>query len=430
MDQMIKKLTDFETQIYLQWTTSVGKQILNNMKMNVLVRQPDNLLMLNFSDELNTTLSEVRYLKAMEVDNIPKDTIDLYDLVDPLWDARMLLYRIVEWYNDVRANTEECEFALIEAEIKTIDSKLSNALSSEKWSKYDQAYIQEVYDKIQNLYDRIQQAHDNINLIIKSFKTWGTKPLYQRTEVSADRLLNFDERHNLVPRRVDACYQTKNLIAQMIEDNFRLFSNIPMKKDENVAVAPMRFSKEEATTTAKTKESSLAATTETTDSDTTAAVSPPNSPTADEDETTDEASVEIPYVESVEDLFVRSPLQIKLFENYEKYVDGIVSKEILAAINLSIKYIKFEMEDRFERKIPLFEVKLRLIEPDIVFVPSLDLDSRDGLMTMIERIFMDIYIVADLIPRVVQIPESERLDENGEAQEATYSSKYFHSLHP
>lgn len=111
---------------------------------------------------------------------------------------------------------------------------------------------------------------------------------------------------------------------------------------------------------------------------------------------------------------------LELFRPYEEYIDEIVSEEILKAINLSMKYIVFEMENRLEHNTPLFEVKLELHEPSIVFVPSLDANHKSGFIQLIDEIIMDIYMMSDLISRVAQPPQSERTDENGQVFIATY----------
>lgn len=121
-----------------------------------------------------------------------------------------------------------------------------------------------------------------------------------------------------------------------------------------------------------------------------------------------------------EEVPIKTPEMLALFRPYEEYIDGIVSEEILKAINLSMKYIVFEMENRLEHNTPLFEVKLELQEPSIIFVPSLDESHNSSFIKLIDEIIMDIYMMSDLIPRVAQPPENERTSEDGQVFEATY----------
>ena len=118
---------------------------------------------------------------------------------------------------------------------------------------------------------------------------------------------------------------------------------------------------------------------------------------------------------------VKTPLQLETFRPYMEYVDNIIASEIMEAIKLSIKYLKFEMEDRLQHNAPLFDVKLALQIPNIVFLPSLDLRSKHvGFMTELELMIMNIYNMSDMIVMVAQPPENERIDEDGNIYEATF----------
>lgn len=49
---------------------------------------------------------------------------------------------------------------------------------------------------------------------------------------------------------------------------------------------------------------------------------------------------------------------------------------------------------------PLFEVQLELLEPDIVFVPSLNQNVTNSFIKVVEDLMEDIFSMATLIPRV------------------------------
>jgi dynein heavy chain len=49
---------------------------------------------------------------------------------------------------------------------------------------------------------------------------------------------------------------------------------------------------------------------------------------------------------------------------------------------------------------PLFKAQLELHEPDLVFVPSLDLNAPDCFASMVEGLINDIIKMASLIPRI------------------------------
>lgn len=69
--------------------------------------------------------------------------------------------------------------------------------------------------------------------------------------------------------------------------------------------------------------------------------------------------------------------------------------------NRSLGYLTENM-DSSKNLAPLFEVQLELQDPEIVFMPPLDLDEPDGFITIIEELIGDILDMAKLIPRVAR----------------------------
>lgn len=49
---------------------------------------------------------------------------------------------------------------------------------------------------------------------------------------------------------------------------------------------------------------------------------------------------------------------------------------------------------------PLFEAQLELLEPDMVFCPSLDPNEENGFMSMINKLIQDILKMSTLIQRI------------------------------
>jgi dynein heavy chain, axonemal len=70
----------------------------------------------------------------------------------------------------------------------------------------------------------------------------------------------------------------------------------------------------------------------------------------------------------------------------------------------------------------LFEAKLELTPPHVLFFPSFDARHKYGLLKLIEGLIVDIYHMSDVIPCVAQPTESERTDAEGQVQLQTYSS--------
>lgn len=66
---------------------------------------------------------------------------------------------------------------------------------------------------------------------------------------------------------------------------------------------------------------------------------------------------------------------------------------------ISLGYLAEHM-DPSNNMAPLFEVQLELREPDLIFVPSLDLEKPDGFIKTVEELISDILSMAKLIPRI------------------------------
>lgn len=54
---------------------------------------------------------------------------------------------------------------------------------------------------------------------------------------------------------------------------------------------------------------------------------------------------------------------------------------------------------------PLFEAQLELRDPDLVYVPSLDLDCPDGFSSLIQGLIYDIIKMASLVEKINKTPD-------------------------
>lgn len=215
-------LKDFEDQTFNSWSKRVSPEIIINLKNNLLIKN-DNLLDLNFDPNLVAALKEVRYLKAIGKGPIPDEALKLFDLSNKLWTARVMLSRIVEWYNDLKTNTVDCEQTLIDKEMKSIDNMLNVALSEARWSDYDQNYIDDVHSDLKDLHSRFMRTKLNIKKITASLKSWGNIPLYERKDGLTNSLILPEESVMRVENRQEDCKKTKKLIDNLVDENFRLF---------------------------------------------------------------------------------------------------------------------------------------------------------------------------------------------------------------
>ncbi|XP_077976399.1 dynein beta chain, ciliary-like isoform X2 [Styela clava] len=87
------------------------------------------------------------------------------------------------------------------------------------------------------------------------------------------------------------------------------------------------------------------------------------------------------------------------WKNYLNYLDASILEGILSAIKFSLKYLVQNTDQKINPP-PLFEVKLILSIPDVMFEPSLEFETKTGFYELIDNIINDIFRVSSLISRV------------------------------
>ena len=87
------------------------------------------------------------------------------------------------------------------------------------------------------------------------------------------------------------------------------------------------------------------------------------------------------------------------WQEYREYVDALVLQELQEAIRVSFNLILTEMTNE-AKGCPLFEVRIEIQEPKIVFVPNLEMESSSGFCAIIETILEDIVGMAGSMPRI------------------------------
>eukprot|EP00842_Homolaphlyctis_polyrhiza_P004027 jgi/Hompol1/4625/HPOL_003762-RA len=113
---------------------------------------------------------------------------------------------------------------------------------------------------------------------------------------------------------------------------------------------------------------------------------------------------------------------------YREYVDAIVQKGFGTTIKSTMEYILQNMDkERVAEVGPLLEAKLELENEMLVYTPSMDEDSPEGLLSIMETLLEDIFDVSSLMPRVAPVkkvevakpvapkPETPATDQNGAA---------------
>ncbi|MEE6512880.1 hypothetical protein FKM82_020191 [Ascaphus truei] len=103
---------------------------------------------------------------------------------------------------------------------------------------------------------------------------------------------------------------------------------------------------------------------------------------------------------------------------YVKYVDDMVLDGFFKVIDNSLQFLLRNMSPE-TNTVPLFEVHLELQDTESVFRPHLVLGEPDGFLDLIENLLNDVYITAQLIPRLATRRTSYKneLEDMGELSE-------------
>ena len=98
------------------------------------------------------------------------------------------------------------------------------------------------------------------------------------------------------------------------------------------------------------------------------------------------------------------------------------------AIHCSLNYL-LEFTDAKHNQAPLFEAKLELQQPDMVFIPSLDFGISDGFYDLVEGIVSDIYKMASLVKRLAEHGGSEHYQVYNQSHEGFYIWSQYMKIH-
>nr|XP_026486610.1 dynein beta chain, ciliary [Vanessa tameamea] len=89
----------------------------------------------------------------------------------------------------------------------------------------------------------------------------------------------------------------------------------------------------------------------------------------------------------------------EIWLSYIAFIDGLIEETLFKSIACSLGYISEHMNPK-NKLAPLFEAQLELLEPDMVFCPSLDPNEEKGFSAMISNLIEDILRMSTFITRI------------------------------
>ena len=112
------------------------------------------------------------------------------------------------------------------------------------------------------------------------------------------------------------------------------------------------------------------------------------------------------HIKENEKLFNALENNAEHWNEYLNYVDEMITNGLLKTIAVSIGYILDETDVK-KNISPLFDAKLELCEPDIIFQPSLDKSMINNFYDIMIGLVDDIYHMAALVPRIANKSDGE-----------------------
>ncbi|KAJ8945230.1 hypothetical protein NQ318_011210 [Aromia moschata] len=395
VDEMLGILDAEQQEIFQAWCNYVPGQIQISMGKFQIHRIEGGLLRLNFDEELEEIMRELRYLKLMELEGISDEAERLYESLEEIIAAIMKFNRIIEWYNYIKENTSKFEYALIEYEMVKIDELLVQVIDVNTWTTNDPEIVQNIFDAVKGVYDRVRHAQANVKNLVTSIRAWAARPLFERKDRKKENLLSTDDRHERVQRRRDQVTACSAELERVTKENYFLFFNEEMEQEVQEEEHP----EEE--------------------------VPPPPEPSVDTSPETDKKGGKDkkgkgkdkekdkkPKKKTEEEIAAEEEAaRLKAEEEERKmqrdlvwipYLEDLDNTILdLMVLAVEISFYLFLKEMGYARPImPLFELMMELREPDIVYIPSADLDEANNFFFFVTELLEDIYSMGNLMVRV------------------------------
>ncbi|XP_022909837.1 dynein beta chain, ciliary-like [Onthophagus taurus] len=432
-NEMLDIIKNDEHQTMAAWLATVPGILSVSLNKTQLTRQ-DGLLALNLDKELVCLLREVKYLRALELEDIDPAARELFERYEELYNVIMKLIRIVEWYNHLKTRTLPEERGLIADQVDDIDVKLSSLINNLTWASDNTEFIEDTYNQIKDLYDRVLLAESNISHYLADIDAWAKESLYERREKKDENPIMLDDRKERVQRRFDQVTACAQEIDKAREMNYMLYFNIPIPseepevsdEEEDKPVEADEGGEGEKDGKKKDKKDEEASKDEkkggkkgkeeeaTKDEKKVGKKGKDDKPEEAESKDAkddkggkgkggkDEPPADPPEPEKTPEEIEAEENRTKAWNLYEVYLDKVLLQRMISATHVSFSFFNKEMVDD-KVSYPLFELLAELHEPNVIFMPSVDLDDPDNVLYFIQTLLQDIHNMSLHMPRIIKI---------------------------
>jgi dynein heavy chain, axonemal len=222
--ELLELIDDFSANIYMEWCANVDKLSENNLDKELIKRDSNTkTISTNFDPQLIAVLREVKYLKLLNIENIPEKATEIDNQHDVYRKFITCLDYTVDSYNKILMNASEEEKPLIKEELNRIDIELEKGIKSLKWkSSGIDTYITETQNKVCTLETELQQSKFNCEKISILLATWKTTPIFKRFEAKST-LLQLDDKQIRLDNRYKEIREAGNKIHDLVNVNMNIY---------------------------------------------------------------------------------------------------------------------------------------------------------------------------------------------------------------
>lgn len=132
-EMLFEILNKDKNELFEEWRRNIPDIIRTNMNKNQIKKLTNGCFALNFDDALKAALREVKYMKQMNMDNIPEEALEIFAGEENLIAAMKKLNRIVEWVNYLITNTSMQEYELISEELQEVSHNMEKLTGDQTW---------------------------------------------------------------------------------------------------------------------------------------------------------------------------------------------------------------------------------------------------------------------------------------------------------
>nr|CAH7754609.1 unnamed protein product [Callosobruchus chinensis] len=387
VEQMMSILDNEFVQVFKKWGEYVPGQIEKSMSKLELVKIADNLIALNLDKELVAILREVRYMKLLEIENLPAEALQLFEESEILVHTVNEFNRIVEWYNYLRLSTNVYEANLIKQDMDEVDELLNTVTQERTWYQNDPTIVHNIYEQVEQLYYRVKQAQTNITRALANIQTWVEQPLYERKDSKKENLLSLDDRAERLQKRIEQITACNEELKSKIKENYQLFfqesieEETPPPEDEVEPLPPPEPEPDKKGKKEKDKKGKKEK-----------KEKPPKKTDSQIEREEEEARLKA-------ELELKKQAKLVMWKAYLLDIEGKVRDLLDKATTRSLNLILDETGD-IPPVTPLFELLMELHDPDIVYVPSADMEDPNNFLTFMELLMEDMFSMTKYIDRI------------------------------